>query len=69
MSPLALAQLKSQNTQTKQVEQDRSIQPEKSVQTTFTALMTAIEENNYANFVSQGNITFKQRWESGWICD
>lgn len=60
VSPLALAQTKSSCAQIEQVEQVQNIQPEKSVQTTFTSLMAAIEENNYDNFVAQGNVVFKQ---------
>lgn len=60
VSPFALAQTESSGAQTQQVEQTQNIQPKKSVQTTFTFLMAAIEENNYGNFVSQGNAAFKQ---------
>ena len=60
VSPFALAQTESSCAQTQQVEQTQNIQPEKSVQTTFTSLMAAIEENNYGNFLSQGNVAFKQ---------
>lgn len=60
VSPLALAQTKSSYAQVEQVKQAGNIQPQKSVQITFTSLMAAIEDNNYANFVAQGNAAFKQ---------
>ncbi|WP_235526408.1 hypothetical protein [Nostoc piscinale] len=37
-----------------------SNQPEQSVQKTFTNLINALEQNNYTNFISQGNPAFKE---------
>ncbi|WP_051470255.1 hypothetical protein [Fischerella sp. PCC 9605] len=60
VSPFALAQTKSAPVIAEQVGQTQSNQPEKSVQTAFTNLMAAIEENNYDNFVAAGNAAFKE---------
>ncbi|MDV2997793.1 MAG: hypothetical protein N4J56_007498 [Chroococcidiopsis sp. SAG 2025] len=61
VSSFALAQIKGTSAQIQQVEQAQSMQqPKKSVPTIFTFLMAAIEENNYGNFVAQGNVAFKQ---------
>ncbi|MBD2611438.1 MAG: hypothetical protein RMY62_024285 [Nostoc sp. ZfuVER08] len=60
MSPLTLAVAKNVQPANKQVKQTQSNQPEQSVQKTFTSLINAVEQNNYNQFISQGNAAFKE---------
>ncbi|WP_445638478.1 DUF3887 domain-containing protein [Nostoc sp. DSM 114161] len=59
MSPLTLA-VKNVQAVNEQVKITKSNQPEQSVQKTFTSLINAVEQNNYTQFISQGNATFKE---------
>ncbi|MBC1241889.1 hypothetical protein [Nostoc sp. 2RC] len=60
MSPLTLAVANNVQPANKQVKQTQSNQPEQSVQKTFTSLINAVEQNNYNQFISQGNAAFKE---------
>jgi hypothetical protein len=60
LSPLALAQAKNTQPIAEQVGQAQSGQPKKAVEASFTNLITAIKENNYDKFVSEGNSAFKE---------
>jgi len=60
MSPLTLAVANNVQPANKQVKQTQSNQPEQSVQRTFTSLINAVEQNNYNQFISQGNAAFKE---------
>lgn len=59
MSPLTLA-VKNVLAVNEQVKPTHSNQPEQSVQRTFTSLINAVEQNNYTQFISQGNAAFKE---------
>ncbi|MEH2450705.1 hypothetical protein [Nostoc sp.] len=58
MSPLAVA--KNVQAVNELVLATQSNQPEQSVQKTFTSLINAVEQNNYTQFISQGNAAFKE---------
>ncbi|PHJ54472.1 hypothetical protein VF14_34950 [Nostoc linckia z18] len=60
MSPLTLAVANNVQPANKQVKQTQSNQPEQSVQKTFISLINAVEQNNYNQFISQGNAAFKE---------
>ncbi|MEH2212935.1 hypothetical protein [Nostoc sp.] len=59
MSPLTLT-VKNVQAVNEQVKPTHSNQPEQSVQRTFTSLINAVEQNNYTQFISQGNAAFKE---------
>lgn len=59
MSPLTLA-IKNVQAVDEQVKVTKSNQPEQSVQRTFISLINAVEQNNYTQFISQGNAAFKE---------
>ncbi|WP_414756180.1 hypothetical protein [Anabaena sp. CCY 9910] len=59
MSPLTLA-VKNVHAVDEQVKVTKSNQPEQSVQRTFISLINAVEQNNYTQFISQGNAAFKE---------
>jgi hypothetical protein len=59
MSPLILAG-KNVQAVNEQIKATKSNQPEQSVQRTFTSLINAVEQNNYTQFISQGNAAFKE---------
>lgn len=59
MSPLTLA-VKNVQAVNEIVLATHSNQPEQSVQKTFTSLINAVEQNNYTQFISQGNAAFKE---------
>jgi hypothetical protein len=59
MSPLILA-VKNVQAVNEQIKATKSNQPEQSVQRTFTSLINAVEQNNYTQFISQGNDAFKE---------
>ncbi|MEH2303504.1 MAG: hypothetical protein V7K88_32190 [Nostoc sp.] len=58
MSPLAVA--KNVQAVNELVLATQSNQPEQSVQKTFTSLINAVEQNNYTQFIFQGNAAFKE---------
>ena len=60
MSPLNLAIAKNVQAVNEQVKLTHSNQPEQSVQRTFISLINAVEQNNYTQFISQGNAAFKE---------
>jgi|GEM_PF-1365176 len=60
MSPLTLAISKNVQAVEKQVKLAQTNQAEQSVQKIFTTLISAIEQNNYTQFISQGNAAFKE---------
>lgn len=60
MSPLTLAVAKNVQAVNEQIKATKSNQPEQSVQRTFTSLINAVEQNNYTQFISQGNAAFKE---------
>src|SRR5438045_1121687 len=60
ISPLTLDLANSVQAVDGQTKQVQANQPEQSVQRTFLNLISAIEENNYTKFISQGNDAFKE---------
>lgn len=61
MSPLTLGLAQDVQAAVKeQVKLTQANQPEQSVQRTFASLINAIEQNNYTQFISQGNAAFKE---------
>jgi len=60
ISPLTLALARSVQAVDGQTKQAQANQPEQFVQRIFLNLISAIEENNYIKFISQGNDAFKE---------
>ncbi|WP_414576719.1 hypothetical protein [Anabaena sp. CCY 9402-a] len=60
ISPLTLGVAKNVQAVTEPVKKAQSSHVEQQVQRTFTNLINAIEQNNYTQFISQGNAAFKE---------
>ncbi|MDZ8189444.1 MAG: hypothetical protein RMX96_31980 [Nostoc sp. ChiSLP02] len=60
MSPLTLAVAKNVPAVNEQVKGTHSNQPDQSVQRIFTKLINAVQQNNYTQFISQGNAAFQE---------
>ncbi|WP_427156987.1 hypothetical protein ACQFX9_16520 [Aliinostoc sp. HNIBRCY26] len=59
LSPFTLASAQNISLGNEQIKQTQGHQAEQSAQKAFTNLIKAIEENNYDQFISQGETAFK----------